>query len=250
MRLLLTGLGGTLAPRVAQAASAAGWDVTGWDRAAVPPADAEAGAAWLAQAQPQAIAHLATGDEHWAGRLAAHAAAQGLPFVFTSTAMVFDAAGGGPHRAGDLRDARDDYGRMKIRCEDAVLAAHPGASVLRLGWQIDEAGGGQGNQMLAALDAWQQREGEIAASRLWRPACSFLGDTAAAIVGLLAQPLGGLLHLDANAGEGHAFDRIALALQSAFGRAAWRVRAHDGYRHDQRLLDGLDVPPLSRRLPL
>jgi dTDP-4-dehydrorhamnose reductase len=249
VRLLLTGLAGTLAPRLAEAArDLAGWDVIGWDRRAVPVEDL----AWLArEARPDAIAHLATGDAAWAGRLAAFAAERGLPLVFTSTAMVFDAEPDGPHAPGDARTARDDYGRGKIECEDAVLRAHPGASVLRIGWQIDPER--PGNNMLMHLDGWQRRDGEVAASRLWRPACSFMQDTAAAVVGLLQQPRPGVLHLDSNAGEGHHFPAIVHALKRRFGRDGWQVREFDGYRHDQRLINGpgggLDLPPLSSRLP-
>ncbi|RVT51524.1 sugar nucleotide-binding protein [Rubrivivax albus] len=248
MRLLLTGLNGTLAPRVAEAATAAGWTVRSWDRRAVPPEDPAVVQAWLRAERPDAIAHLATGDEAWAGLLAHHAAAAGLPLVFTSTAMVFDAEPDGPHRPGDVRTARDDYGRRKIRCEDAVLAAHPQASVLRIGWQIDPER--SGNNMLMQLDDWQARDGEVAASTAWRPACSFMTDTAAAIVGLLARPSPGVVHLDSNAAEGHTFAAVVHALRRRFDRRHWRVREHVGYVHDQRLIDGLAVPPLSARLPL
>lgn len=243
MRLLLTGLNGTLAPSVAETASARGWPVLAWDRQAVPVHDTH----WLQQARPDAIAHLAMGDEHWAGRLAAFAAARGLPMLFTSTAMVFDAQPDGPHQPHDERTARDDYGRSKIRCEDAVLAAHPGATVLRIGWQIHPTR--PGNNMLAQLDGWQQQQGEVAASRAWRPACSFMDDTAQAIVALLAHPVAGPVHLDSNADEGHGFDALVTALQRHFHRPQWRLRVHDDYRHDQRLAGGgAWVPPLSARL--
>lgn len=76
------------------------------------------------------------------------------------------------------RTARDDYGRSKVACEEAILAASPQATVLRIGWQIDFEP--TGNDMVAALDAGQAREGSIGASRLWTPASSFLADTAAA----------------------------------------------------------------------
>lgn len=245
MRLLLTGLNGTLAPRVAEAA--AGCDLVAWDRRAVPPGDAEAARRWLAhEARPDAIAHLALGDETWAGLLAAHAAAHGLPMVFTSTVMVFDAEPDGPHAPGDQRTARDDYGRLKIRCEDAVRSAHPAATVLRIGWQIDPER--PGNNMLLQLDGWQRQQGEVAASSAWRPACSFMTDTAAAIVALLRDPRAGVVHLDSNADEAHGFPAIVRALQRRFGRDTWHVRDHAGYRHDQRLIGGLAVPPLSDHL--
>jgi dTDP-4-dehydrorhamnose reductase len=248
MRLLITGLNGTLAPVLAAAASAAGHEVIGWNRQQVPPDDAPAAQAWLDAQWPDAIAHLATGDEHWAGRLAAWAAARGRPFVFTSTAMVFHHEPDGPHGQLDARTAQDDYGRSKIRCEDAVLAAHAGASVVRIGWQIDPER--QGNNMLRALDDWQAREGAVAASRAWRPACSFMADTAAALLGLLLVPTPGVVHLDSNADEGHGFDRVVAALQQAHARDSWVLRVHSDYHHDQRLAGGgALMPPLSARLP-
>jgi len=248
VRVLITGLNGTLAPRVAVAVRWRGAEVLGWDRRAVDPDDGVAAAHWLATARPDAIAHLATGGAAWAGLLARHAHAHGLPMVFTSTAMVFDREPDGPHHAHHARTAKDDYGRAKIACEDAVLAAHPQACIARIGWQIDATR--PGNNMLLHLDQWQQREGRVAASRAWRPACSFMDDTAAALVDLLQRPRGGIVHLDSNADEGHGFDRIVLALKQAFGRRQWQVQLNEDYRHDQRLAGGgARLAPLSARLP-
>lgn len=248
MRILITGLKGTLAPVLAEAALRAGHHVLGWDRARVPPGDAAFGRAFLDAGAPDAIAHLAAGDEVWAGLLARWAAARSLPFVFTSTAMVFHHQPDGPHRPHDERTAQDDYGRSKIRCEDAVLGAHAGASVVRIGWQIDAAR--PGNNMLLQLDDWQRREGRVAASRAWKPACSFMTDTARALLALIERPQPGFVHLDSNADEGHGFDRIVAALQQAFARSGWRLSVHDDYRHDQRLAGGgARMPALSERLP-
>jgi dTDP-4-dehydrorhamnose reductase len=250
-RWLITGLSGTVAPHLARLARAAGITVLGWDRASVDPEDLATGDAWLARQAPlHAIAHLANGTEGWAARLARHAAAQRLPFVYTSSAMVFHHQPDGPHHPGDERTAQDDYGRYKIACEDAVRAAHPAACIARLGWQIDP-GRADGNQMCAALDAQQARDGRIAASRAWRPACSVVGDTAAALAALLHTRRSGVVHLDSNAAEGHAFDAILHALARDAGRPHWRVLAEDdGYRHDQRLAgDEALMPLLSQRLP-
>jgi dTDP-4-dehydrorhamnose reductase len=248
MRLLITGLAGTLAPHLASAARSAGHEVLTWDRAAVPPDDVPAGAAWLDAEQPDAIAHLAMGASDWAARLAAHAALRGRPFLFTSTAMVFHHEPDGPHAPGDERSARDDYGRYKIACEDAVRAAHPGAVVARIGWQIDERA--LGNNMLAHLDQWQARDGRIGASRAWTPACSFMADTAAALLALIEAPLAGVVHLDSNAREGRTFDAVVAALAQRFERRHWVIAPHDDYRHDQRLVgDEVRMPPLSQRLP-
>jgi dTDP-4-dehydrorhamnose reductase len=249
MRLLITGLTGTLAPHLAQAAAAQGIDVIGWRRASVPPDDAAACEAWLSHVRPDAIAHLALGSPTWAAQLATHAARTGVPMLFTSTAMVFHHEPDGPHAPHDERTAQDDYGRYKIGCEDAVRAACPHALIARIGWQIDDSA--QGNQMLAVLDGWQRDRGAVEASRQWTPACSFASDTAAALVRLLRGPHTGVVHLDSNAGEAHRFDRIAAALAQRFDRSAWRIVPGDGYAHDQRLVGGpVALPPLSARLPL
>lgn len=249
MKWLITGLGGTLAPMLAQAARARGVKVLGWNRHQIDPQDSAAAQAWLRHEAPDAIAHLALGPLSWAQQLAAHAAEAGKPFVLTSTAMVFDHQPDGPHAPADPRNARDDYGRSKIGCEDAVLAAHPQAMVARIGWQIDPAQ--PGNNMLMALDRWQAEQGEVAASRAWTPACSFMADTAAALAQLLCVPVPGVHHLDSNADEAWRFDQIVRALQQACDRPHWRLRVHDDYRHDQRLVGGpTRLPPLSQRLPL
>ena len=248
MRLLLTGMNGTLAPKLAALARARGWEVLGWDRQRIPPDDAAAAAAWLAAQRVEAIAHLAFGAEAWAAQLAGYAGAHGLPFLFTSTAMVFDHQPDGPHRPWDLRTARDDYGRYKIRCEDAVRANNPRASIARLGWQIDPEA--RGNNMLAALDAQQARDQCIRASTRWIPACSFMEDTVAALLQLLAAPLGATVHLDSNAREGHSFADLVRALRRSFAREHWVLEPIADYVHDQRLLDDqARVPELSARLP-
>lgn len=247
MRLLLTGMNGTLAPRLAALAGERGWEVIGWNRQQLAPEDAQA-AAWLAAQRVDAIAHLAFGAEAWAAQLASFAAARGLPFLFTSTAMVFDHQPDGPHRPDDPRTARDDYGRYKIRCEDAVRAHNPAACIARLGWQIDPVA--RGNNMLVALDAQQAREQRIRASTRWTPACSFIEDTASALLQLLCSPVAATVHLDSNAREGHSFAAVVRALRRALSREQWVVEPTTDYVHDQRLIDDKErLPDLSARLP-
>lgn len=246
--VLMTGLNGSLAPRVAQAARRLGYTVVGWDRSVAPPDDGVAVVRHLESTRPQAIVHLAMGSESWAAALAAYARVHKIPFVFTSTAMVFDHEPDGPHAVADERSAKDDYGRYKMRCEDAVLEANPAAMVARIGWQIDPEV--VGNNMLHALDGWQEREGCVGASSVWRPACSFMTDTADALMDLMKSPRTGVLHLDSNAQEGHTFDRIAAALAVRFERPQWKIRVHQDYAHDQRLAGGEQrMPALSTRLP-
>jgi len=249
MKYLITGLGGTLAPRLAEAALARGCMVVGWDRVAVDPEDAGSGIAWLESVRPDAIFHLAMGSVEWSARLATFAEQREIPLVYTSSAMVFHHEPDGPHRIESDRTAQDAYGKYKITCEDAILRANPVAVVARIGWQIDPTH--PGNNMLAALDEWQQRDGCVGASRVWLPACSFMEDTAAALLALANQRASGLFHLDSNAVEGHTFARIVGALKERFGREHWVVRENEDYRHDQRLVGNEPLmPELSLRLPL
>ena len=242
MKILITGMNGTLAPRLAEAARAVGHTVVGWDRAAVNPDDEKLAGAWLSAQSVDAIAHLGMAPARFAGWLASRCP----NFLFTSTVMVFDHQPDGPHDVADARTAKDDYGRYKIECEDAVLLASERPVIARIGWQIDISR--PGNNMLLTLDEWQRRDGRVAASHAWTPACSFMTDTAAALLGLLERPLPGVHHLDSNADEAWRFDELARALAREFGRD-WQIEANEDYRHDQRLVGGPSgLPPLSARL--
>lgn len=254
MRILITGLNGTLAPHLARVARTHSHEVIGWDRNTVSPDDPEASEVFLHDMQPDAIAHLGFGSEDWAARLAAWAATHDRAFVFTSTAMVFDHMPDGPHHVNDERTAKDDYGRYKIRCEDAIRAANPRACIARIGWQIDASEGGtaSGNNMLAMLDQQQANDGRIRASTAWRPACSFMSDTAAALIQLIEQRAEGVVHLDSNADTALNFYELVESLKTRFARSAWVIEAHTEYVHDQRLLAAenaaVRIAPLSAPL--
>jgi dTDP-4-dehydrorhamnose reductase len=242
MKILITGLNGTFAPRLAEAARAAGHEVIGWDRAAVDIENEALSAAWLSAQSVDAIAHLGMAPARFAGWLASRCP----NFLFTSTVMVFDPEPDGPHDVADAGNSSNDYGRYKAECEDAVLLANDRPVIARIGWQIDETR--PGNNMLLTLDDWQKRDGRVAASSAWTPACSFMADTAQALLGLIERPLPGVHHLDSNAEEAWRFDKVARALARKFQRD-WRVEPNEDYRHDQRLVGGPSrLPPLSARL--
>lgn len=244
---LITGLGGTVGPALRDALEAAGRPCAGWDRAAVSPDDLDAVEAHLDATDPAAVCHLAFGAEAWAAALAAWCARRGRPFLFTSTAMVFDHAPDGPYRPDAERTARDEYGRYKVRCEDAVRAANPAAVVARIGWQIATTRGG--NSMLEALHARARDEGVIRASTRWVPATSFLVDTAAALRDLVVAGQGGTYHVDGNAESAWDWHRIVLALRARHGDPTWRVEPSEDHVHDQRLLDDrVRVRSIAERL--
>ncbi|MCA2998647.1 MAG: sugar nucleotide-binding protein [Rhodocyclaceae bacterium] len=241
-------MSGTLAPVVAVHAAQRGFVVAAWDRKIVSASDVRAGTEYLANARCQAILHLALGETSWAAMLAKHAADYKLPFVYVSTAMVFDRLPNGPHQITDERTARDEYGQYKIRCEDAIRAVNPKSSIVRIGWQIDEKA--VGNNMLAHLDEQQMRNGRIMASRGWRPACSFMSDTAGVLLDCVATEQSGTFHMDSNATEGHTFDEIVTALKKQYRRDHWNIEVDESYVHDQRLkAPAMLGPHLSARLP-
>ena len=247
MRFLVTGARGTVGQVLVPTLEAAGHEVHTWDRDAVPPEDAAAGAALVGELLPHWVCHLAMGPEAWAGRLAAEAGERGARILQVSSAMVFDASTPGPYTLDATPGPRDDYGRYKLRCEEAVRAADPEALVVRIGWQIGAGRGG--NQMVEALHEQMERAGEIAASSAWVPATSFLEDTCEAFLALMARDARGLHHLDSNAACAWTYDRIVAALRERLGAADWVVRVNQDYVHDQRLLDPrVPVRSLAERL--
>jgi len=260
MKLLLTGAGGTLGRAVVAAARSQGHQVLPWPRAVLNPLEPAAHAEWIAAQSPEAILHLAVASEstgapdegrrvnvEWGCSLAETASRLGLPLVFSSTAMVYDAEADGPYTLASPPTPRNDYGAQKLQAEHGMLLRHPsGVRIARLGWQIDPQRR-DGNQMVAHAHREQLAQGHVNASRQWRPACSFIDDTARALLGLLTQPAGVYL-FDSNA-EGVSFDRLLQALSDAHG-FGWQVHPHDDYRHDQRMIDPRPgLPPLSARLP-
>lgn len=243
MNALVTGMNGTLAPALARAIRSGGGTVAAWDRAVVPIEDAAAGRALLRCARPDVFFHLATGPADWAERCAHLCAEAGIGFVFTSTVSVFGAAQRGPFTPDATPAPDKDYGRYKRDCERRVQAAHPEARVVRLGWQIGTTD--DGNHMGAFLDRTHGERGRVEASARWRPACSFLDDTAEALVAA-ADLAAGLYHLGGN--PGLSFFEIATRLNRLRGEP-WTVVEAEEPERDARLLDDrLRVRPITERL--
>jgi dTDP-4-dehydrorhamnose reductase len=238
-------MSGTVAPRFAQHAEMAGHDITAWRRDQVPPDDPRACDRFLIDTRPDAIVHMAFGAEAWAGHLARTARHRGIPFVYTSTTMVFAPRPDGPYTITSPRTAADDYGAYKIRCEDAIWAANPDSMVARLGYQIDP--GGRGNNLVAHTDAQQARDGSVRGSRRWLPACAFLDDTVAALLSLITDPEAGLHHLDSNSRTAWSHVEVLTRLAALLGRT-WDIVETDDPDHDQRLIDSPRMPGLDTRL--
>lgn len=234
MKILVTGLNGTLAPVVADHLTQQGHSIISWDRQHIDPDNNDAAISYLNQQQPDAIYHLAMGSVEWTRMLANYAADQQIPFIFTSTAMVFDQLPNGPHHVEDDCTAKDEYGRYKIECEQAIQAVNPSAIMVRIGWQIHPEGGG--NNMLQALRDLMRNHGVIKASVKWLPATSFMRDTAQLLYQLhqAAQP--GLYQADSNRNTAWNFYQLVQALRDKYNED-WLIEATDDYVHDQRLID-------------
>jgi dTDP-4-dehydrorhamnose reductase len=259
-RWLITGAGGTLGRAVLRTAQAVGDEALAWPREALDPLRPEAHARWIEAQRVDAIVHLAlasqpTGAEDesrrinvdWPLGLANIAAQLGLPLLFTSTVMVYDASADGPYTLASPPTPRNDYGAQKLLAEHGMLLRHPaGVRVARLGWQIDPTRE-DGNQMVAFAHQDMRAHGHVEASRAWRPACSLVDDTAAALLHLVEQPPGVYL-FDSNR-DGTSFDLLLQALSDAYG-FGWQVVPKEDYRHDQRMVDPRPgLPSLAERLP-
>jgi dTDP-4-dehydrorhamnose reductase len=258
---IITGINGAVGSGLREALSQAGWSIQSWDRSAVSVADRAAMRRFLEDQHPQVVFHLATASQptglaneswivnvEWPATLADLSCKLGFKLVFTSSVMVFTERAKGPFNPDSRPDAGpndvDSYGYEKLTAEQRVLNANPHAVVARLGWQIGDAPGS--NQMIDFLETQQAEHGKIEASRRWYPACSFIEDTARALVNL-AQDGKGLFLLDSN--RRWSFYEIVAALNEQRG-GHWQVVPNDSFVYDQRMDDPMAaMPSLAERLP-
>ena len=242
MKVLVTGLGGTVGRALAAELRGGGHQVVGWDRSAVPIDHYDAMDRFVAETAPDAVVNLAiasqpTGRDReswlvnydWPSELAWICRQRGLRFVHASTVMVFSPRAAGPFTIESAPDADQGYGYEKRMAEARVFHQDPEATVVRLGWQIGDAAGS--NNMIDYLERQVREHGHVAASTRFLPACSFLPDTAAAIARALEAPPG-LYQLDGN--ERHTLFEIASALSALHG-GRWRVVPADEPAQDQRM---------------
>ena len=242
-KTLLTGMNGTVAPAIAEELRARGNEVVAWDRGAVSPDDRGAVERFIREVKPTALIHCAVGSPQWAEDMARVCAEEGIVFLYVSSASVYGTQQQGPFTVDDMPEPSDDYGRYKLECEQRVRTANADARIVRIGWQIALRPGG--NNMVAYLIARQTEHGHIAASTEWFPACSFLDDTARAVVDALDLPPG-LYLLDGN--PGRSFAQIAQGLNAAMG-SHWDVRACDDFRWNNCIIDSkLTTGSIAQRL--
>lgn len=240
-RILITGLHGTLAPYVAKLAEEQGYKVIAWPRNLVDPTNVSEASLFLFRMNLSAIVHCATGEPCWAGTMAHFASVHKIPFVFTSSVMVYSNRRNGPYRIFDPADSVEEYGLYKMRCEEAIRDQNMRACIIRLGWQIAESD--QGNHMVSFLDHEQKEKGYVECSNEWYPACSFIEDTAKTIMKCVNEKWYGLFHLDGNCQDQYTYAEIVEKLKKKYHKD-WEIKIVNNYVHDQRMIDEY-LPVLS-----
>jgi nucleoside-diphosphate-sugar epimerase len=236
----VTGLTGTVAPFLVQALKIKGYSLGGHHIRVNEVQDIPLSLADINLVQPTIIFHLALGPIAWAEALASHAYQHHLPFLYVSTASVFDDNAAGPYRLSATVNAKQGYGLYKYQCEQAVLKANPNAYVIRIGWQIDPNQRTDTNNMFRFFQDQLNQQGKIVVSDQFFPSSSWLTDTSDALVNLTRDHPSGLYHLNGNLND--SLYTIANKINQQFSKN-WIIEKDDSLKRNDILLDS--VYPLS-----
>ncbi|MBK9388338.1 MAG: SDR family oxidoreductase [Planctomycetes bacterium] len=244
MELLFTGANGFLGRHVAAVVAEEGvravpWlrrgDAAGAERA--PLEDAAAVRRALERRRPSAVLHLAARADVGAcladpegalavnaelpARLAAACAELGVRFVHLSTDMVFDGTRA-PYAESDLPRPLSTYGRSKRAGEEAVLAAHPAALVVRLPLLFGD-GLGLARGATEGLRRALANGGTAKLFRDERRSALHARDAARALITLSRATCSGLLHVAAR--DALSRHELGLALAARAGLESGRIEA-------------------------
>jgi len=195
--LLVTGGSGLLGTAIrAHVAAHGGWTVVAPSHAAMDVCDPAAVTAVFAAHAPAAVAHCAYVREDrsvnvdGARVVASRAAAAGARLVHMSTDVVF-AGRPEPYTEQDLPDPVHDYGRAKADAEREVMAAHPGAVMVRTSLMY---GGADSAPVRMVLDAAAGRTDTAFFADEFR-SVAHVDDMAAAVLALAGMDVSGPLHV-------------------------------------------------------
>ena len=248
-KVLITGMGGTVAPVVAAELERRGSTTVRWHKEQVSPTDEGACVRFIEAEAPAWIAHIATGPEEWAATIARACARLGIGLIHTGSVSVYSGTQVGPFAVTDIPEPDDDYGRYKLRCEGLIFDACPDAIVARIGWQIgDTLPPPSKNHMLDFLcRKAEEGAGRIEASDQWTPGTSFLSDVAVTLADLMEGNEPGLYHVDGN--PGLTFFEIARRLARLHG-TGWQVVPTHEHVGSSRMTDPrVRVRSIEDRLP-
>ncbi|MFH5882404.1 sugar nucleotide-binding protein [Liberiplasma polymorphum] len=210
MRILITGLNGTVAPGVAKVLESFDHIIIPYDREFVSTESFEEIYTFIENTQPDVLLHFATGSIEWSLLLAKAAHELLVKFIYISSVSVFSAkTTPGPFTPDKKPNATDDYGQYKANTEKALLSEYPLTTIIRLGWQIDHVT--STNNMLNHLKTMMDKHGIIKASKKWYPSCSFIADTGKAILDIIHKEPD-IYHVDSN--DGYSFYELVSFLKS------------------------------------
>lgn len=223
MRILVIGSAGQVATSLAaQARHWTGVDLMALGRPALDLEDLSAAKAAIIAAAPDLIVNAAAytavdkaetdrarafAVNRDGARVAAEAAVSlNVPFIHLSTDYVFDGSKASPYVETDQTAPLNVYGRSKREGEEAVLAAHPAALIIRTSWVFSQFGA---NFLKTMLRLGAERQNlRIVSDQIGNPTSAT--DIADAILSVAPQvmssrELGGIYHLT-NAGSTNWFD--------------------------------------------
>lgn len=202
-RVLVIGASGQLGQELRRAAVPGGWTMLFADRDELDLTDPSAAARALAAIAPDAVINAAaytavdkaeaepklafavncTG----AAAVAGQAAALGAPFLQLSTDYVFAGDKPEPYVETDAKAPLGAYARSKAAGEDAVLVAHPAATIVRTSWLFSPFGANFVKTMLRLGDS--RDEIGVVADQFGRPTAA--DDLAQACVAIIERRLAG-----------------------------------------------------------
>jgi len=245
MRIAVTGLAGQVVTSLVERGPLAGHVIVPVGRPALDLAgDAEAVRAALAAARPDAIVSAAAYtavdraeaepelafavNAAGAGKVAAAAAALGVPLVHLSTDYVFAGTGTRAWREDDPACPQGVYGASKLAGEEAVLAVHANAAILRTAWVYSPFGANFVKTMLRLAET--RGEVGVVADQTGNPTSALdIADGVLAVAANLAgdadPALRGVFHM-AGAGDIHwaGFAEAIFAASAVRGGPSARVQ--------------------------
>jgi dTDP-4-dehydrorhamnose reductase len=232
----VTGLTGTVAPFLVQALKTRGYFTGGHHIRVNEIHDIPLSLADIDLVKPTIIFHLALGPIAWAEALATYAYQHHLPFVYVSTASVFDDNAAGPYHLSAKVNAKQGYGLYKYQCEQVVFKANPHAYVIRIGWQIDPEQRMDTNNMFRFFQDQLKQQGQIVVSNQFFPSASWLNDTGEALVNVTLNYPSGLYHLNGNLTD--SLYTIATKFNQQF-KKNWIIEKDDTFKRNDVLLDSV-----------
>lgn len=192
MKALITGAGGQLGQALL-ASVPDGVQAVALDRAALDIGDADAVQAAVAKMRPDLLVNAAAYtavdkaesepdaayriNAQGPGHLAAAAQAHGVRFIHVSTDFVFAGDHASPYAPDHLAAPIGVYGASKRAGEEAVLAAHPAALIVRTAWVYGVTGHNFVRTMLRLMA--QRDEVRVVADQIGTP--TFAGSLAEAL---------------------------------------------------------------------